>query len=118
MDRAASQALLLMSVALLTMVAAQAHAQSSPRSGNSPPGDMTAPMLRDYDCDKDPIRENRREEISGMCQSSCEKLPIQSKVGRELAPNRKFFHEFLVLSNAKFINYPVNVSYRNAQDRR
>ena len=59
MDKTASLAQLPRVVALLTMVAAQTHAQSSPKSGNSPPGDMTAPMLRDYDCNKDAIRVNR-----------------------------------------------------------
>lgn len=51
----ASQALMMIIVALLTM--AVAEAQLSPKS--KAPGDMTAPMLRDYVCNKEPIRTNR-----------------------------------------------------------
>ena len=55
----ANQALMGIMVALLTL--AVAEAQVPPKSENSSPtpGDISAPMLQDYSCNKKPIRSNR-----------------------------------------------------------
>ena len=44
---------------LLTLTVAGAQLSSKPGATSPAPGDITAPMLRDYACNKQPLKTNR-----------------------------------------------------------